>query len=381
MRVVVTGARGFIGRNLLVHLQRRQDVEVIPYDLGADQEVLERALCEADVVFHLAGVNRPEREEDFFKGNVDFAAYLCERLEQSGRRVPLIFSSSIQAERDNPYGRSKLLAEQVIQQYALRSQATGVIYRLKNVFGKWCRPNYNSVVATFCHHIARDLPITISNPANALELVHVDDVVAHFMRELEIPHQPGVVYREVEPVFHVTLGELAELIYAFRAMRRTLTLPDFSDPFIRKLYGTYLSYLEPDDFAYDLLQRCDERGCLAEVLKSPTAGQIFVSATRPGVTRGNHYHHTKVEKFLVLHGKAAIRFRHIERDEVLEYVVEGRDFRVVDIPPGYTHSITNIGDEDLITLFWAGELFDPQNADTWAEPVQTSPEGHGGGKA
>lgn len=372
MRVLITGARGFIGRNLSAQLRRLKDVEVVGYDQDSTPEVLEESINTIDIVFHLAGVNRPPQVEEFFTGNVDFTAYLCELLKRSGRPIPVVFSSSIQAERDNPYGRSKLQAEQVIKDYAMSHQAAGIIYRLKNVFGKWCRPNYNSVVATFCHNIARGLPITISDPANILELVHVDDVVSHFIQELQLEIRPGVVYREVTPVFSTTLGELAALIESFRAVRSTLLLPDFSNPFVRKLYGTYLSYLETDDFAYDLDQRCDERGCLAEFVKSYAGGQIFVSTTRPGVTRGNHYHHTKVEKFLVLHGKAVIRFRHIERDEVLEYVVDGRDFRVVDIPTGYTHSITNIGDDELVTLFWADEIFDPQQADTWYEKVMNN---------
>lgn len=375
MRVVITGARGFIGRNLIAHLRRRGDVEIIGCDVDTAPSALEEALRTADLVFHLAGVNRPQRAEEFISGNVEFTAQVCEQLAHSGRPVPIVLSSSIQAERDNPYGRSKLLAEQMVQAYATERQAPGIIYRLKNVFGKWCRPNYNSVVATFCHNIARDLPITISDPATELELVHIDDVVARFAQELEGPHAPGAVYREVSPVFKISLGQLAELLRTFRAMRDSLHLPDFSDPFVRKLYGTYVSYLEQDDFAYPLQQRCDERGCLAEFVKSPFAGQIFVSTTRPGVTRGNHYHHTKVEKFLVLHGKAVIRFRHIERGEVLEYVVEGKDLRVVDIPTGYTHSITNIGDDELVTLFWADEVFDPHHADTWYEDVFHASEG------
>ncbi len=369
MRVVVTGARGFIGRNLIAHLRRWRDLEILEIDVETRPETLEASLKDADFVFHLAGVNRPERVEEFFAGNVDFTAYLCDMLRHAGRAIPVVFSSSIQVERDNPYGRSKLQAEQVLQRYAMEQQAPVMIYRLKNVFGKWSRPHYNSVVATFCHNIARGLPITISDPATELELVHIDDVVRYFMRELTQTQEPGVVYREVEPVFKVTLGRLAELLQTFRDSRQTLALPDFSDPFIRKLYGTYLSYLETNDFAYDLYQRCDERGCLAEFVKSPYAGQIFVSTTRPGVTRGNHYHHTKIEKFLVLHGKALIRFRHVEREDVLEYMVEGKDFRVVDIPTGYTHSITNIGDDELVTLFWADEIFDPQQADTWYEEV------------
>jgi len=411
MKTVVTGARGFIGRNLIAHLRRQEEVQVFGFDLGQPLQELAAALAEAELVFHLAGVNRPESVEEFTTGNVDFTAQVCEMLKQTGRPVPVVLSSSSQVERDNPYGRSKLQAEAVIKRYAEETGSPAIIYRLKNVFGKWCRPNYNSVVATFCYNIAHDLPITISDPAREMELVHVDDVVQAWGAEIrsqksegrdqrsegrgqraEIRDQRsedrdgGEVYREVEQVYCVTLGKLAELIRSFRDMRETLVLPDLGDPFTRKLYGTYLSYLETDAFAYDLTQRCDPRGCLAEFIKSPSAGQIFISTTKPGVTRGGHYHHTKAEKFLVLQGEAVIRFRSIEegrgqrtegrdqrsedrgqRAEVIEYRVSGRDFRVVDIPPGYTHTITNIGEGELVTLFWASEIFDAERPDTEIE--------------
>lgn len=375
MKIVITGARGFIGRNLAAHLMPQGDVQIFGFDLGQPLQELAAALAEAELVFHLAGVNRPESMEEFTTGNVDFTAQVCEMLKQTRRPVPVVLSSSSQVERDNPYGRSKLQAEAVIKRYAEETGAPAIIYRLKNVFGKWCRPNYNSVVATFCYNIAHDLPITISDPARELELVHVDDVVQAFVSEVRGPkaevRDGGVVYREVEPVYCVTLGVLAELIRSFRDMRETLVLPDLGDPFTRKLYGTYLSYLETDAFAYDLTQRCDPRGCLAEFIKSPSAGQIFISTTKPGVTRGGHYHHTKAEKFLVLQGEAVIRFRSIEgedggqRTEVIEYRVSGRDFRVVDIPPGHAHTITNIGEDELVTLFWASEIFDAERPDTF----------------
>lgn len=364
MKIVITGSRGFIGRNLIAHLARQEEARIFGFDLGQPLQELETALAEADIVFHLAGVNRPESAAEFTAGNVDFTAQVCATLTRIGRPVPFVLSSSIQAERDNPYGRSKLQAEETVRRYAEENHAPGVIYRLKNVFGKWCRPNYNSVVATFCHNIAHDLPITISDPANELELVHVDDVVAHFTQETKAQTPAGVYHRDATPTFKTTLGELAGLLRSFREIRQTLRLPDLSDLFVRKLYGTYLSYLNTDNFAYDLQQRCDPRGCLAEFVKSPSSGQIFVSTTKPGITRGNHYHHTKTEKFLVLQGKALIRFRHIENGEILEYPVKGEDFRVVDIPPGYTHSITNIGADELVTLFWASEVFDPEHPDT-----------------
>jgi UDP-2-acetamido-2,6-beta-L-arabino-hexul-4-ose reductase len=373
MNILVTGAKGFIGRNLVAWLSRQPDCRVYQHDSGNTREELNEALANAELVYHLAGVNRPQSESEFQTGNVDFTSQVCNELLRLGRRVPIVLSSSIQATLENPYGFSKRQAEAVVAQYAQLGGARVVIYRLQNVFGKWCRPNYNSVVATFCHNIAHDLPITISDPNRELELIHVDDVVAHFLREL--PRADGVSdddrvgYRQVTPTYRITLGRLAELIRSFRRSRQSLHLPDFHDEFTRKLYGTYLAYLEPDDFAYDLEMKCDPRGCLAEFIKSPFMGQVFVSRTAPGITRGNHYHHTKTEKFLVVEGEAVIRFRHIESGRVVEYRVNGRDFRVVDISPGYTHSIENIGAGELVTLFWASEIFDPSRPDTNALPV------------
>jgi UDP-2-acetamido-2,6-beta-L-arabino-hexul-4-ose reductase len=370
MNIVVTGTGGFIGRNLVAWLNRRSDCCVFPYDLGNTQEELVQALSAADLVFHLAGVNRPLLEREFQTGNVDFTSLICDVLLKAGRHVPVVLSSSIQAAQDNPYGVSKRQAEAVVTHYAQTNGARAMIYRLHNVFGKWCRPNYNSVVATFCHNIAHDLPITISDPARELELIHVDDVAAHFMQEIgREGAQSGVEYRSVSPSYKVTLGALAEKIRFFRQSRTSLRVPDLSDDFTRKLYGTYLAYLEPNDFAYNLDKKCDARGCLAEFVKSPPFGQIFVSRTAPGITRGNHYHHLKTEKFLVVEGDAIVRFRHIESGQVIEYSVHGTDFRVVDIPPGYTHSLENVGSGELVTLFWASEIFDPSRPDTNALSV------------
>ncbi len=372
MHILVTGSKGFIGRNLIAHLKAQPDDVILEYDVDSTSADLSAALAVADVVVHLAGVNRPRTEAEFQTGNVGPTETLCETLLSLGRAVPIVLSSSIQAELENPYGLSKRQAEEVLRRYAQQSGADVAIYRLPNVFGKWCRPNYNSVVATFCHAIARDLPITISDPARELQLVHVDDVVNAFVSEVrgqKSEVRGEAVYREVGPVYRVTLGRLAELIRSFRTMRETLVLPDLGDAFTRKLYGTYLTYLEPDAFAYDLTQRCDPRGCLAEFVKSPVAGQIFVSTTKPGITRGNHYHHTKTEKFLVLHGQAVVRFRHILGGDIIEYPVSGREFRVVDIPPGYTHAITNTGPDNLVTLFWASEIFDSDHPDTRYEEV------------
>lgn len=370
MNILVTGSNGFIGKNLIVWLERRPDVRVLGFDQEHSLQELDERLAMADLVYHLAGVNRPQSVEEFRTGNVDLTAHICDRLLLGGRPVSIVLSSSIQAELDNPYGVSKRQAEEVVERYAKQNNARVLIYRLHNVFGKWCRPNYNSVVATFCHNIARDLPITISDPARELELVHVDDVVQAFVGEIDTQKaEASVTYRQVSSSYRVSLAQLAALIQAFRQSRRTLQVPNFADEFTRKLYGTYLSYLAEDDFAYSLEKRCDPRGCLAEFVKSEPFGQIFVSRTKPGVTRGNHYHHTKTEKFLVLEGEAVIRFRHLQNNEVIEYPVRGEDFQVLDIPTGYTHSIENVGEGELVTLFWASEIFDTERPDTVYEEV------------
>jgi UDP-2-acetamido-2,6-beta-L-arabino-hexul-4-ose reductase len=369
MNILVTGSNGFLGKNLIAWLEHRDGVKILTFDLENQRQDLSRQLEVADFVYHLAGVNRPQSEGEFQSGNVDLTAYLSDRLVQSKRRVPLVLASSIQALLDNPYGLSKRRAEEIVTNYAEESGACALIYRLRNVFGKWCRPHYNSVVATFCHCIANDQPISISDPAHELELIYVDDVMTHFLAEIDQVKLKGAVYREVTPHYKITLGQLAELIGSFRHMRETLLVPDMSNELTRKLYGTYLSYLQADGFAYPLNTRHDPRGCLAEFVKSPSFGQIFISRTKPGITRGNHYHHTKAEKFLVVEGTAIIRFRHIRGGDVIEYKVRGEDFRVVDIPTGYTHSIENAGSNELVTLFWAGDIFNPERPETYALSV------------
>lgn len=362
MKVMVTGANGFIGKNLVSHLGRQEGLVILSIDQENSPEELTTALAEADFVFHLAGVNRPHREEEFRSGNADLTWLVCRGLAKAGARAPIVLSSSIQVAHDNPYGLSKREAELALAWYA-RQGGRAIIYRLTNVFGKWCRPDYNSVVATFCHNIANGLPISISDPAHELVLVHVDDVVRCLLAEFS-EAQEGLTWREAGPKYSITLDRLADLIGSFSELRATLRVPDFTDEFTRKLYGTYLSYLPVDQFAYKLKQKCDDRGCLAEFVKSAPFGQVFVSRTLPGVTRGNHYHHTKTEKFLVLEGQAIIRFRHVLNGDVIEYPVSGEEFKVVDIPTGYTHSIENVGKGQLVTLFWASEVFDPGQPDT-----------------
>jgi len=371
--ILVTGALGFVGRNLGAFLRQREGVQLIEVDIDSPPEMLKKGLREADVLFHLAGVNRPEKTEDYAIGNSGFTKELCNQLKAMGRAPVIIFSSSIQAEFVNPYGTSKLRAEEELLKFAEQTGAKVLIFRLKNVFGKWCRPNYNSVVATFCHNIAHDLPISISDPAKELELVYVDDVCAAMAEaaglfrasKMHLVASANNSHAEITPVLRITLGELADIIRSFRDTRGSLRVPAFDNPFLCQLYATYLSYLEGADFVYGLDVKTDNRGNLAEFLKSPSFGQIFVSRTKPGITRGNHYHHTKTEKFFVVQGKAVIRLRHILGSEIIEHHVQGNEYRVVDIPPGYTHSIENIGDGELVTLFWANEIFDPEIPDTY----------------
>jgi len=383
MKVLVTGSNGFIGKNLCSVLRRREDVELLVYDLDKRPDDLESALEIADVVFHLAGVNRPKDTDEFETGNAGSVDDVCKKLRTIGRAPKIVLSSSIQAELDNPYGVSKRNAEEVLRGFAEETVAGCVVYRFKNLFGKWCRPNYNSVTATFCHNIAHDLPIQISDPKKEMDLTYIDDVVEALVGELEGVKETGFRFGRELPSYRVSLGELAGLIQSFRDSRDNLMMPNFSKAIVRNLYASYLSYLDKEDFAYELIQHKDERGELAELLKSPYVGQIFVSRTRPGITRGNHYHDSKVEKFAVVEGEAIIRFRSIKpevRDqrpevrEVLEYRVSGSEFRVVDIPPGYAHSIENVGKGDMVVLFWASEMFNPEKPDTYFELVKNTPQ-------
>lgn len=375
-KVLVTGSKGFIGKNLLEALSKRKEIIVYSVDVDDDSRVLTSALKEVDIIYHLAGVNRPEKEEDFIQGNIGSTQAILSILSDINKTPSIIMSSSTQAGLNNPYGLSKKKAEDLLFGYSEKTGSSVYVYRLTNVFGKWCRPNYNSVVATFCHNIANGLDITLSDRAKEVQLVYIDDVVKNFLNYLtDYPMGASHEYLTVSPVYNISLGDLADKIYEFRDIRTSLVIPDLSDNFTKCLYATYISYLPIDKFSYALDQRVDQRGELAELLKSLHFGQIFVSRTRPGITRGNHYHHTKVEKFVVLEGEAIIRFRSIkpevsgQKSEVIEYTVFGKEFKVVDIPPGYTHSIENIGANDLIVLFWADEVFDFSSPDTFFMPV------------
>ncbi len=369
--ILITGSRGFIGKNLVVALSREKELVIKTFDVEDDPGLLESHLLEADFIYHFAGVNRPQNPEEFKTGNADSTASIVAILEKAGRKVPILLTSSIQAARDNPYGVSKKAAEEILTDYQKRTGAPIFIYRLPGVFGKWSRPNYNTVVATFCHNIARGLEIKISDPSNEIELVYIDDVIRHFMSHLDQPSLPAGAgrYLQITTAFKVTLGELAAKICSLRDMRTTLKVPDLSDYFMRCLNATYLSFLDAKDFSYPLDLKTDDRGSLFELIKSDHFGQIFVSKTFKGITRGNHYHDSKVEKFCVIQGRAVIRFRHVLNKEVLEYHVSGEKIEVVDIPPGYTHNIENLGDGEMIVLFWANQVFNPDAPDTYFIPV------------
>lgn len=371
-KILITGGRGFLGRNLAAHLRACTDYEVTIIGREDSAATFSHALIHADIVFHLAGVNRPSEPAEFAAGNAGLTQRLCDILRDHHRTPTIFFSSSIQAEQTNAYGVSKAKAESALRHFSELTGATVRIYRLKNLFGKWCRPNYNSVTATFCYNIANDLPISISDPNREVELSYVDDVMAAFLEDLKSGNS-GFGFGSDIPGYRIRLGELAGRIQAFHEMQTAITLPDFSDWFNRALYATYLSYVPPQSRISTLSIRSDDRGSLAEFIKQKNMGQIFVSRTKPGVTRGNHYHHTKTEKFFVVEGKGLIRMRAIGGGAVQEYAATGESYRVVDIPPGFTHSIQNIGDNEMVTLFWSSEIFDVNHPDTYFLPVDFIP--------
>jgi UDP-2-acetamido-2,6-beta-L-arabino-hexul-4-ose reductase len=370
--ILVTGSEGFMGRNLCLALRRQGGFEILEYDVRQSAAELPGLAARAQMVFHLAGINRPKEEGEFLEGNANFTRQLCSCLAAHGRRTPLMLSSSIQAELDNPYGRSKKLAEDLVWDYHKQTSAPVYIYRFPNVFGKWSRPNYNTVVATFCHNLIRGLPVQVSNRAHRLRFVYIDDLVRTCVEiASRSEHDPTQVRYQLHAEYVITLGELHDLIVSFQEGRRKSLIPDLANPLTKYLYSTFVSFYDPADLAGKVELKTDDRGWLFELIKSPSAGQIFVSRTRPGVTRGNHYHDTKIEKFCVIQGEGIIRFRPVLGQEILEYPVSDRGIQIVDIPPGYTHSIENVGQADMITIFLANEIFDPQRPDTY--PLQVRP--------
>lgn len=371
MKVLVTGAKGFIGRNLISELERRENVEVMPFDIDSPAEALEEYCRECNFVFNLAGVNRPEHTEEFMEGNFGFASTLVQTLKKYQNTCPIMNSSSIQAALDNPYGKSKKAGEDMLYAYGKEVGAEVYVYRFPNVFGKWCRPNYNSAVATFCNNIANGLPIQVNDRSTVMHLVYIDDVVEELLQALDRhPHLNPDGYCYVPTVHEVTLGEIVDLLYSFKESRENLMIPDMTDgSFVKKLYSTYLSYLPTDGFSYPLLMHEDARGSFTEILKSADRGQVSINISKPGIVKGNHWHHTKNEKFVVVSGRGLIQFRKIGSDEIIEYHVSGERLEVVDIPTGYTHNIINEGDTDMVTLMWCNECFNPDKPDTIYEPV------------
>ncbi|MGF3112266.1 capsular polysaccharide biosynthesis protein CapF [Facklamia sp. P9177] len=369
MKILVTGAKGFLGKNLVAELNTTTAHELFEYDLDTPSENLEQWTKECDFVFHLAGVNRPENEAEFMEGNFGFTSTLLEQLKKNNNKSPIVLASSTQASLDNPYGKSKKAGEDLIFNYGKENKVPVYVYRFTNLFGKWSRPNYNSVVATFCHKIARDEEISVNNPNAKLELCYIDDVIQELKSALNGNPHFKESFAHVPVTHQTTVGEIASLIQAFKNSRKDLSIPDQRDPLSKKLYATYLSYLPEDDFSYDLKMNIDDRGYFTEFIKSPERGQVSINYAKPGITKGQHWHHSKNEKFLVVSGQGMIRFRKYGEDEIIEYPVSGEKLEVVDIPTGYTHSIVNTGNSDMITVMWANEVYDPENPDTYYEEV------------
>lgn len=365
MKILVTGAKGFIAKNLIVELKNQNYNEIFEYDKDIDGELLDYYCKVSDFVFHLAGVNRPKDESEFMEGNLGFTSELLMTLEKHNNFCPVMISSSTQAELDNQYGKSKRAGENILFDYSKRTGAKVLVYRFPNVFGKWCRPNYNSVVATFCNNVAHNLPIQVNDPSVTMNLVYIDDVVNELINALKNKENKVGLFCEVSVVHTISLGKIVDLIYFFNKSREEKSVPNMSDEFTKKLYSTYLSYLPKDKFSYELKMNIDNRGSFTEFIKTQDRGQVSINISKPGVVKGNHWHHTKNEKFLVVSGRGVIRFRKIDSEEIIEYFVSGDKMEVVDIPTGYTHNIENLGEVDMVTIMWANEVFDPEKPDTY----------------
>lgn len=382
MNILVTSAKGFVGRNLVSQLHNigsgkakehalsGKSLTVFEYDLDSDLSDLDSYCRQADFVFNLAGVNRPKDRTEFMEGNFGFASTLLSALKKHNNTCPVMISSSVQAALDNPYGESKRAGEQLLFDYGRETGAKVLVYRFPNVFGKWCRPNYNSAVATFCYNIARDLPIQVNDPDVVMNLVYVDDVVDELVAALNGEEHRTGDYCEV-PVMHtITLGGIVELITGFKDMHTDLSVPDLGDAFTKKLYSTYLSYLPEEKFIYPLKMNVDERGSFTEIIRTSDRGQFSVNISKPGVTKGQHWHHTKNEKFVVVSGHGLIQLRKIGSEEIIEFEVSGDRMEAVEMIPGYTHNIINLSErENLVTVMWCNECFDSRKPDTYFEKV------------
>lgn len=365
MKILVTGAYGFLGKNLIAELHNQGYHDILKFGREHSEDDLARFTKECDLVFHLAGVNRPKNDIEFIEGNLNLTKRLLSFLKQHNNLVPVVLSSSTQAEKENTYGKSKREAELAVFQYQKETKTPVFVYRLPNLFGKWSRPNYNSVVSTFCYNIARDKAIQISDPNVVLTLCYIDDVIYEFTNILKDNPTKIGNYCVVKPEHKIKLQQLADLIRSFKETRKNLSIPDMQDSLTKKLYSTYLSYLPENDFSYNLKMNVDNRGSFTEFIKTEDRGQVSINISKPGITKGNHWHHTKNEKFLVVSGEGLIRFRKINSNEVIEYKVSGEKLEVVDIPVGYTHSIVNIGEKDLITVMWVNEPYDPNHPETY----------------
>lgn len=388
MKILITGAKGFVGRNLVENLKNirdgkdrvhdiPKDLEIMEYDIENNLEDLDGFCENADFVFNLAGVNRPKNNEEFMEGNFGFASTLLEKLKKYNNNCPVMLSSSIQASltgryAGSEYGKSKLAGEELFKEYSKETGAKVLIYRFPNLFGKWCKPNYNSVIATFCNNIANDMPIQVNDRNTKLSLVYIDDLVEELLNAIigkENRDENGYCF--VKEVHEVTLGKIADLLYEFKESRKNLYIPDMTEgSFEKKLYSTYLSYLAPDNFAYRLKMNVDNRGSFTEIVKSLNRGQVSINISKPGITKGQHWHNTKTEKFIVVAGTGLIQLRKIGSDEIVEYKVSGEEITVVDMIPGYTHNIINLSEtENLVTIMWCNECFDLSRPDTFFEEV------------
>ena len=370
MKLLITGSNGFVAKNLISSLKYQEDTELLLYNRSNTNDDLKRYCQEADFVIHLAGVNRSESSDDFYDTNKGLTELIIDYLEEANNLVPILLSSSIQAELDNVYGKSKKAGEDLIINYSKKNNVPVYIYQLENLFGKWSRPFYNSVVATWCHSIARDEEIVVNDENYEITLLYIDDLVKDIIEKINLEERTFETYYQVSPTYKTTLGIIRDTLYEFKENRKSLYIADMSDELTLKLYSTYLSYLPTDDFSYPLLTHSDSRGSFTELLKAKSFGQVSVNVSAPFEVKGEHWHHSKNEKFIVLKGKASIKFRNIYSDEVIEYIVSDKKFEVVDIPTGYTHNIANLLDEDLVTLMWVNEVFDPSDSDTHFDLVE-----------
>lgn len=369
MKILVTGANGFVGKNLIATLEQYEEYTVLPITRAHSSNDLKAAIDEADFIFHLAGANRPKTEAGYTEDNVNFTESIVQHLIYSNKSTPIVLSSSIQATNGSPYGNSKSEAENLIFAYGEKMSAEVYVYRLPNLFGKWSKPNYNSVIATFCHHLSRNQEIVVNDPTVELTFVYIDDLISEFLNALQLHPTKNNQFCKVEPEYQVRLGSIVQLLQSFKSSRENRELPNFADAFTKKLYSTYLSFLPTNDFKYPLLTHSDHRGSFTEFTRSLSGGQVSINVSKAGITKGEHWHHTKNEKFLVVTGQGVIRFRDYYSDEIIEYEVSGETLEVVDIPPGYTHSIVNTGDVDMVTVMWVNEMFNPTHPDTFSLEV------------